>query len=65
MKKILPSEITPYSTYLNRRKFVKTASAFSIATSLSLSAKALHNNDSSKYTTKSVSYTHLTLPTKA
>ncbi len=52
MKKILPSEITPYSTYLNRRKFVKTASAFSIAASLSLSAKALHNNDSSKYTTK-------------
>ena len=52
MKKILPSEITPYSTYLNRRKFVKTASAFSIATSLSLSAKALHNNDSSKYISK-------------
>ena len=52
MKKILPSEITPYSTYLNRRKFVKTASAFSIATSLSLSAKALHNNDSSKYIAK-------------
>ena len=52
MKKILPSEITSYSTYLNRRKFVKTASAFSIATSLSLSAKALHNNDSSKYISK-------------
>ena len=52
MKKILPSEITPYSTYLNRRKFVKTASAFSIAASLSLSAKALHNNDSSKYIAK-------------
>ena len=52
MKKILPSEITSYSTYLNRRKFVKTASAFSIATSLSLSAKALHNNDSSKYIAK-------------
>ena len=52
MKKILPSEITSYSTYLNRRKFVKTASAFSIAASLSLSAKALHNNDSSKYIAK-------------
>ena len=52
MKKILPSEITPYSTYLNRRKFVKTASAFSIAASLSLSAKALHNKDSSKYIAK-------------
>ena len=52
MKKILPSEITPYSTYLNRRKFVKTASAFSIAASLSLSAKALHNKDSSKYISK-------------
>ena len=52
MKKILSSEITPYSIYLNRRKFVKTASAFSIASLLSLSAKALHNKDSSKYITK-------------
>ncbi len=34
------------------RKFFKNESAFSIAASLSLSAKALHNNDLSKYTTK-------------
>ena len=49
MHKILPSEITPYTTYLNRRKFIKAASIMSIASSLSVSAKALHLDDSSKY----------------
>ena len=49
MKKIPNSEITPYSTYLNRRKFLKCSSAFSIASSLAFSAKANHNDDDLKY----------------
>tara|TARA_B110000495_G_C22912872_1_gene533152 strand:+ start:148 stop:1068 length:921 start_codon:yes stop_codon:yes gene_type:complete len=49
MKKILSSEITPYSTYLNRRKFIKTASTISIASTLSYPLQALHSEDTSKY----------------
>jgi len=49
MKKILSSEITPYSTYINRRKFIKTASAFSLISSAAFSARALHNQDVEKY----------------
>ena len=49
MKKILSSEITPRSTYLNRRKFIKSSSAISIASSLSLPLRALHSNDTSPY----------------
>ena len=49
MKKIFSSEITPYTTYLNRRKFLKTSSAFSIASSLSFPLQALHSEDTSLY----------------
>ena len=49
MNKILSSEITPYSSYVSRRKFIKSASAASIVSSLSLSTKALHLDDTSKY----------------
>ena len=49
MIKILSSDITPHSTYLNRRKFIKIASAFSIASSLSFPAQALHFEDISQY----------------
>jgi len=49
MHKILSSEVTPYTNYLNRRKFIKTASAASLASSLSFSANALHSEDLSKY----------------
>ena len=49
MKKILPSEITPYSQYLNRRKFIKSTSIFSLVSLLNLPAKALHNKENLKY----------------
>ena len=49
MKKILSSEITPQSTYLNRRKFIKTASAVSISTSAVFPVQALHSEDTSQY----------------
>jgi sulfoxide reductase catalytic subunit YedY len=52
MKKIHSSEITPYSSYLNRRKFIKSASVFSIASSLAVPAKAMHTEDISKYQNK-------------
>ena len=49
MKKIFSSEITPYSTYINRRQFIQSASAFSIASSLSSISKASHNESSSEF----------------
>ena len=49
MKKILSSEITPHPTYLNRRKFIKTSSAISIASSLSFPLQALHSESTSQY----------------
>ena len=49
MKKIPSHEITSHSKYLNRRDFIKSTSAFSIATSASFSANSLHNDDLSKY----------------
>ena len=49
MRKILSSEITPYSIYLNRRKFIKNASAISIASSLSFPLEAFHLDDLSEY----------------
>ena len=50
MKKILSSEITPYNNLLLiEENLSKTASAFSIASSLSFSAQALHSEDLSKY----------------
>jgi sulfoxide reductase catalytic subunit YedY len=49
MRKILSSEITPHSTYLDRRKFIKASSAISIASSISLPLQALHSEDTSQY----------------
>jgi sulfoxide reductase catalytic subunit YedY len=52
MKKVLSSEITPRSNYLNRRNFIKTASAASIGASTSFPAQALHSGDISQYKKK-------------
>ena len=49
MTKIRSFEITPYSTYFNRRKFIKSVSAFSIASSLSTPAQSLHDEDVKKF----------------
>ena len=42
--KILSSEITPYKTYLNRRKFIKGSLASALMATVSSSAFANHNN---------------------
>ena len=44
--KILSSEITPYKTYLNRRKFIKGSLASALMATVSSSAFANHNNNS-------------------
>ena len=49
MKKIFSSEITPYSAYMNRRKFIQSTSAFSIASSLPFTVQASHNENSTKF----------------
>ena len=49
MNKISSSEITPYSNYINRRKFIKSASAVSLASSLAPSVNAFHLEDISAY----------------
>jgi len=49
MTKIRSFEITPYSTYFNRRKFIKSVSAFSIASSLSTPVQSLHDEDVKKF----------------
>jgi len=50
MTKISSSEITPYSTYINRRKFIKATSAISIASALSFPANSMHESNNSSYT---------------
>ena len=52
MKRIFSSEITPYSAYINRRKFIKSISAFSITSSLSLASNASHKDNSLQYNDK-------------
>tara|TARA_B100000427_G_scaffold258652_1_gene222646 strand:+ start:51 stop:968 length:918 start_codon:yes stop_codon:yes gene_type:complete len=47
--KILPSEITPYSTYLNRRKFIKNTAAAAITLGLSSKLQANHKENGLKY----------------
>ena len=47
--KIHNSEITPYKVYLNRRKFIKSSVATSIAASLPTSLKANHSDNSEIY----------------
>ena len=49
MKKIFSSEITSYSSYMNRRKFIQSTSAFSIASSLPFTVQASHNENSTKF----------------
>ena len=43
MNKIPSSQITSYFNYINRRKFIKTATATSFLSVLPFSAKGLHN----------------------
>jgi len=43
--KIVPSEITPYTTYLNRRSFIKRAIATSLTLSLSSPSLAYHESN--------------------
>ncbi len=50
--KILGSEITPYKTYLNRRKFVKNSILTSLSLSISSKLHALHKDPSLSYTNK-------------
>ena len=47
--KILPSEITPYSRYLNRRKFIKNSAAAAITLGIANKLQANHKNNGSKY----------------
>ena len=49
MSKINSSEITSYSYYINRRKFIKSASIFSAVSSFSMPVKALHKKDKSLF----------------
>ena len=48
--KILGSEITPYKTYLNRRKFIKGSLASAMLATVTSSAFANHDSDLSIYT---------------
>ena len=52
MNKILSSEITPYSSYINRRKFIKSTAAISIFSALSFSSEGSHNDNSLQYNDK-------------
>ena len=47
--KILGSEITPYKTYLNRRKFIEGSFASALLATVSSSVLANHNTDPSTY----------------
>ena len=47
--KILPSEITPYSTYINRRKFIKNTAAAAITLGITNKLQANHKNNGSIY----------------
>ena len=47
--KILPSEITPYKNYLNRRKFIKSSVATGLALGASTGLHANHSSDQSVY----------------
>ena len=47
--KILGSEITPYSTYLNRRKFIKGSLATALLTTISSKVFANHDSNSDIY----------------
>ncbi len=47
--KIFGSEITPYTTYLNRRKFIKSTMATSIAATFSSQVSANHEDEKKTY----------------
>ena len=47
--KILGSEITPYKTYLNRRKFIQGSFASALLATVSSSVLPNHNTDPSIY----------------
>ena len=48
--KILPSEITPYKNYLNRRKFIKSSVATGLVLGTSTGLHANHSSDQNVYT---------------
>ena len=50
--KILGSKITPYKTYLNRRKFIKGSILTSVSALLSSKVNAFHENSSNPYMSK-------------
>ena len=52
MNKILSSEITSYSSYINRREFIKSTTAISILSSLSFTSNASHSDNSLQYNDK-------------
>ena len=47
--KIFGSEITPHTTYLNRRKFIKSTMATSIAATFSSQVSAKHEDEKKTY----------------
>ena len=47
--KILPSEITPYKNYLNRRKFIKSSIASSLVLGASTGLQANHVSNQNIY----------------
>ena len=47
--KILPSEITSYKNYLNRRKFLKSSMAAGIALGIATKLNANHLSDKNIY----------------
>ena len=49
MKKIFSSEITPYSSYINRRKFIQSTAAFTIVSSLPSALQASHGESPTKF----------------
>tara|TARA_Y100001960_G_scaffold153924_1_gene162418 strand:+ start:10 stop:930 length:921 start_codon:yes stop_codon:yes gene_type:complete len=49
MMKILPSEITPYNNYINRRKFIKSSVAAGVFIGASTTLKASHLVDENPY----------------
>ena len=55
--KIFGSEITPYATYLNRRKFIKSTIATSIAATFSSQVSAKHEDEKKTYNIEFISYT--------
>ena len=52
--KILPSEITSYTQYINRRKFMKSIFSASVVISTSNISYASHESDTNQYQKKTL-----------